>query len=98
MSGDEPSRAELKRRIERLEQQVEVLTPSDVSRRRALQALAAGATGTAIGGGSFLAGQEAAVAQPDVNDSDPNIGDPSNTVDVFADGVELDQLKLRDTS
>lgn len=89
----ESTKQELRERIDELETKVEELQElvddtGGVTRRSALQALAA------LGGGSLLgaAGSEAvgnAAASPSTTDGDGDVGTPSNPVDIFADGVDI---------
>lgn len=83
MSGDnstEPSNVELQERVRRLEAYL------FESRRDVLKGAVVG--GTALG--TLGLGAGAAAAQASTTDGDGDIGTPSNRVDVFADGANVD--------
>ena len=63
-----------------------------VSRRQALQVIAATGVGIAVGGVGTNALVGNAQAAASTSDSDGNVGLPSNRVDVFADGVDSNSL------
>jgi hypothetical protein len=89
--------AQLEQQVERLQEQVDTLTP-DVSRRQALQGGAAVGLGALLGGGATLGATRSARAAPDADD----VGTPSDHVDVYAqnvydtNGTQYDQFSEAD--
>lgn len=75
-----PTKAELKHRVDQLEETVAQMLPN---RRQFMKGAAAAGAAGAIG---FGAG--AATADPSTSDSDGNVGTPSNRVDLFAEGID----------
>jgi hypothetical protein len=64
-----------------------------LSRRQALTAVAAIASGATIGG-ALREAVGAASAGPSTSDTDGDVGMPSNRVDLFADGVDANDLDI----